>query len=173
VNRAELIDILTAVQVVDHRTVGEGDILMWGAILGDLSKDDALQAVIAHRREEPGVWLEPGHIHKRVRAIRQDEFDRARDRYKYEAMCDAKAMGEIVAEVTRRNPDTRLTLPGKTIHDDTPRRQFLRPVVNPLSVPCPTCRAPTAWRCTRSGRSPGYHRTRIDAAAHASTEAEQ
>ena len=56
-NRDDLIDILTAVQACDHRTIGTADISMWGAIIGDLPKDDALQAVIEHRREEPGVWL--------------------------------------------------------------------------------------------------------------------
>ena len=74
-NREDIIDILTAVAAVDHRTIGQTDVTL-ARLIGDLPKDLAIRAVIDHRRECPGEYLEPGHIYQRVRAIRQDMFQR-------------------------------------------------------------------------------------------------
>ncbi len=104
-NRNEIIDILTAVQIGDHRTIGQGDIDFWAAIIGEVPKDDAMKAVIDHRREQPGVWLEPGHIYQRVRAIRRDMLER-----EHAAIIDAEndaKMALIAAELaeTKTIPD--------------------------------------------------------------------
>ena len=74
----DVIDILTAIAVTDRRTVSGNEVTMWHKIIGDLPKDLALQAVVDHFRERPGVWLEPGHIVAGVRAIRQDRAMRQR-----------------------------------------------------------------------------------------------
>lgn len=75
--RDDVIDILTAVSAGDRRTVGQSDVEVWQAIIGELPKDFALQAVRDHMRDRPGVWLEPGHVYQRARALRRDELDRA------------------------------------------------------------------------------------------------
>lgn len=74
--RDDVIDVLSAVAAADRRTVGEADVDVWQAIIGGLTKDFALQAVRDHLRDRPGVWLEPGHVYQRARAIYRDELDR-------------------------------------------------------------------------------------------------
>ena len=75
-NHHDIIDLLTAVRAGDNRTVGHGDVEMWHAVIGDIPKLFALEAVIAHRRERPGVWLEPGHIAERWESHRRDRVQR-------------------------------------------------------------------------------------------------
>ena len=145
-NRNDIIDILTAVQAVDHRSIGETDITVWGAIIGKLPNALALQAVIDHRRECPGVWLEPGHIHGRVRAIQRDRRERM-------------TLDELRAEQDRY--DARLApkllelAEAKTIPDDDVPLRYTRPsadpaTAQPLSVPCTWCKAAVAQRCTNT-----------------------
>lgn len=74
--RDDVIDVLTAVAAADRRTVGDADVDVWQAIIGELTKDFALQAVRDHLRDRPGVWIEPGHVYQRARALRRDEMDR-------------------------------------------------------------------------------------------------
>lgn len=69
-NRNNMIDLLTAVAAGDRRQIGEADITAWTAVIGELPLDECLAAVVVHRRESPGVWLEPGHLLKIVRAAR-------------------------------------------------------------------------------------------------------
>lgn len=75
-NTQEIIELLGVIAVVDKRTVGEADVIAWQTIVGDLPKGDALRAVRDHFRERPGVWLEPGYIVQRVRAMRRDRLER-------------------------------------------------------------------------------------------------
>jgi hypothetical protein len=153
-NRVEIIDILTAVQVVDHRTVGEGDILMWGAIIGDLSKDDALQAVLDHRREQPGVWLEPGHIYERVRAIRQDRFQRQplTDIEAHNDRTDER-LAPLILELAEANSVNQVLT-------------YRRPKHNPLTVACTYCHASIGHHCTSGGHTMRrYHDSRVEAAS--------
>jgi hypothetical protein len=67
-NQNQVIDLLTAVAASDRRTVGEADVTIWQEVLGTMQLDDCLKALVTFRRESPGVWLEPGHIVKLVRA---------------------------------------------------------------------------------------------------------
>ncbi len=73
----DIIDLLTIVQASDNRSVGDPEIELWHRILGHLDKDDCTDAIMAHRRECPGVWLEPGHIVQRVKAVIKDRYERA------------------------------------------------------------------------------------------------
>ena len=65
----DIIDLLSYAAAFDRRTVGKFDVLAWYDLIGDLPKDLALQAARDHYREQPGVWLEPGHIVAGVEAI--------------------------------------------------------------------------------------------------------
>lgn len=75
-NRNDVIDVLSVVAAATRRSVGEADVSIWEPIIGSLPKDLALQAVRDHIRDSPGVWLEPGHVYQRARAIRRDEMER-------------------------------------------------------------------------------------------------
>jgi hypothetical protein len=76
VSPEDVIDILSAAAAVDRRTVGESEVFMWHQIIGHLDKTLALQAVVEHFREQPGVWLEPGHIVANVRSTLRDRYER-------------------------------------------------------------------------------------------------
>lgn len=153
-NRNHVIDVLTAVAAANRRTVGEGDVDVWQAVIGDLPKDDALQAVRDHLREQPGVWLEPGHVYQRVRILIRDRLEREPDqaREARQAALESKA----VADDDAKQPFT-----GKVKH--------FRPQRNWLAVRCPHCHAAPLRRCTVPGtnREPqgGAHPSRLDAAA--------
>lgn len=67
-NRNDTIDLLSAVTASDSREIGEADVTIWSEVLGTMQLSDCLAALIEFRRESPGVWLEPGHIVKLVRA---------------------------------------------------------------------------------------------------------
>lgn len=98
-NKNDVVDVLSAIAVGDRRTVGQNDVELWNRIIGHLRKDLALQAVVDHFRECPGVWLEPGHIAQRVGAISRDSFERA------EAPAIAAFDGEHYPGDTKAAPD--------------------------------------------------------------------
>jgi len=62
VNRGEIARLLAVVASIDKRTVGESDINSWHLLLGPIDYQRAQDAVVAHFRHKPGVWLEAGHI---------------------------------------------------------------------------------------------------------------
>lgn len=75
--RDDMLDLYALVQASDGREEAtEADELVWSRIVGHLSVDDCAEAIIAHFREQPNVWLQPGHILARVRARRADELAR-------------------------------------------------------------------------------------------------
>lgn len=137
-NRNDIIDVLTAVAAGDRRTVGEADVTMWGRVISDdtrITKDEALVAVVDHFRERPGVWLEPGHIVERVRAVRRDRLEREPDwaREARQAALEAKAAEDIAELAARKGiPDARFRRPPKN---------------GPLTVRCPWCHAAVGDRC--------------------------
>lgn len=75
-NRDDVIDVLSVIAAATRRSVGEADVAIWEPVIGALPKDLALQAVRDHIRDSPGVWLEPGHVYQRARAIRRDDMER-------------------------------------------------------------------------------------------------
>lgn len=157
----DVIDVLSAVAAVDRRTVGEADVLMWQQILGNLPKDLALRAIVDHFREQPGVWLEPGHIVAGVRAIQRDRYER-------------QSLAELDARQAEQDaqlaPRIRELAESKSI-DTAPPATSARPTVNPLRVSCPYCRASAGRPClSASTRQPmrfgnRYHPSRVDLAA--------
>lgn len=96
-NRNEMIDVLSVVAAATRRTIGEADVTIWMGVCGDVPKPFALEAIRGHMRDQPGVWLEPGHIYQRWKAFRLDELAResreARDARQDEL--DARLVGTI------------------------------------------------------------------------------
>jgi hypothetical protein len=159
-NRDEVIDVLTAVAAADRRTVGHADVDVWQAVIGDIPKDFALQAVRDHLREQPGVWLEPGHVYQRSRVFMRDQLEREPTelREARQAMLDAKAAADAAEREHWAGP-----------------LKHLRPRVNSLMLPCPHCHAGSGARCVVPGtnRPPhgGTHPARIAQAHNAKAEA--
>jgi hypothetical protein len=88
-NKADIVDVLTAVRAGDNRTVGQGDVEMWFQVIGDLPKDLSIKAVVEHRKTSPGVWLEPGHINQIVHGIMRETAQR--DDYPITSVTDPDA----------------------------------------------------------------------------------
>lgn len=83
-DRGDVVDLLTIVQMGDRRTIGDPDISFWLGMLGPYDREECCDAIEAHRREQPGVWLEPGHVIGRVRAMHRDRLDRMDPEERYE-----------------------------------------------------------------------------------------
>ena len=72
----ETVDLLTVAAAYDRRTVGEGDAIAWHAAIGDLPLDECRAAVIGHYADSTD-WLMPGHVRKRVKAMRDARIARS------------------------------------------------------------------------------------------------
>lgn len=157
--RDDVIDVLSVVAAATRRTVGNADVEIWQAVMGDLPKEPALKAVRAHLRECPGVWLEPGHIVARVRAERRDELEKESDeeREARRAALDAKVARDVDELAAAK------ALPPAGL-------KFQRPKVNPLLVHCTWCKAGGGAPCVVHGssdqlrRGPRFHPCRVEAA---------
>ena len=75
-DRDIVVNLLTIAQANDHRTFGVVDIELWCRVLGNITETEAVDAILAHLKERPGVWLEPGHVVERVKAARRDAYQR-------------------------------------------------------------------------------------------------
>lgn len=64
--------VLGKAAAVDNRDVGRAAVLAWNEIIGDLEFQDALAAVTRFRIESPGVYLEPGHVRRIAKVIRDE-----------------------------------------------------------------------------------------------------
>lgn len=158
-NRNDVIDVLTVVAAATRRTVGESDVDVWQAVIGDCDKHLALQAVRDHLRHKPGVWLEPGHIYEGARAIRRDQLAREPDtaRDARQKALEAKVAADAADLAARKG------IPGE---------KFQRPPTaphNPALVQCPWCRASVGQPCvvprTNSRlTNVRYHPARVEAA---------
>lgn len=99
-NPEQVIDLLAIVQAGDNRTVGENDVILWAQVLAGCDPDDCAEAIVAHRRERPGVWLEPGHVVAGARTVRRERYERSGvdspERTAQEQLWDAKATGELL-----------------------------------------------------------------------------
>ena len=157
-NRNDVIDVLSVVAAATRRTIGETDVDVWQAIIGDDDRELALRAVRDHLANQPGIWLEPGHIHQRVRAYRRDQLEREPDtarEARQEALAAKAAEDlELLAE--------RKAIPTNTIHR--------RPAPAALTIRCPWCRASTGRPCTNTATQKpcAPHPARIEAAGVAS-----
>lgn len=57
----------------------EDDMLWYNVLPPDVTFADAYQALIRHRQEKPGVFLEPGHITGGVRQLQKERLKAALD----------------------------------------------------------------------------------------------
>ncbi|NII42132.1 hypothetical protein E9228_002790 [Curtobacterium flaccumfaciens] len=73
-NKTEVSKLLTVASAIDHRTIDPAIVNAWHMVVGDVPFDAAERALTAHRRNRPGVYLEPGHI------IEQWRIERAKER---------------------------------------------------------------------------------------------
>ncbi len=69
----ETLQLLRTVAAIDHRTVGETDVTLWHAMLGDIALNDAQAAVIAYFRDSR-EWLMPADVRARVKRMRADRL---------------------------------------------------------------------------------------------------
>jgi hypothetical protein len=99
-NRDDVIDVLTAVSAADRRTIGKADVDVWQAIIGDLHRDLALQAVRGHLRDEPDVWMQPGHVYKRARALHRDMLDRESDEHRIARQTSQESMAADMRRIS-------------------------------------------------------------------------
>ena len=81
-NAEGVVRVLAKMALYDRRTSGEGEIMAWLEVIGDLDLEDALEAVGAHYRTSTD-WLMPATLREGVRAIEQERrrlelLDRAR-----------------------------------------------------------------------------------------------
>jgi hypothetical protein len=135
-NKQEIAVLLTEISVTDKRTVGPPDVEVWSAILtDDIPLGFARQAVIAHFREKPEFWLNPGHIVERWRAYKRDQLAREPDE-----MREAR-QAELDARLQEAIDEVRTELPSGS-------PLWVRPAVNALLVACPWCRSSVGQRCT-------------------------
>ena len=145
-NRSETAQLLAMCAGVDQRTVGETDVQVWHALLGDVDLPDARAALIGHYADSTERVM-PAHIRKRARAAREQRLAHADARgipaadpddvHSYLAALrggrhrDAsdhqpRPVGELLTDVFRR-PDGALP-PGETaararhLRDQLPRR---------------------------------------------------
>lgn len=159
-NRNDVIDVLTAVAAATRRTIGEADVEIWEGVIGGDDVTLALKAVRDHLRDCPGMWLEPGHVHQRVRAYVREALEREPESVRtarQEAL--AAKVKEDVDELAERKaiPDSEL--------------KYRRDQHSPLSVGCPWCKARPFSRCSIPGTAESmrdFHPSRYDAARIAS-----
>lgn len=67
--RDEVVKVLARVQMDDNRQVDRVVVQSWVEEIGDLDFQDALDAVVMHRRETT-AWLMAAHVRENVRRIR-------------------------------------------------------------------------------------------------------
>lgn len=65
-NLSETARLLSAMSAYDRRTIGDGDVIAWQAVLPDASFDDCLEAVKQHYAEHT-EWMMPAHVRRAVR----------------------------------------------------------------------------------------------------------
>lgn len=65
-NLSETARLLSAMSAYDRRTVGDGDVIAWQAVLPDAAFEDCLEAVKQHYAEQTD-WMMPAHVRRAVR----------------------------------------------------------------------------------------------------------
>lgn len=77
-NLSETARLLGAMAAFDRRTVGDGDVIAWQAVLSDAPFDDCLEAVKRHYAEHT-EWMMPAHVRRLVRDVVRERETAARD----------------------------------------------------------------------------------------------
>lgn len=74
----EAFQLLTLASARDNRAVTPEVAAVWAEDLHDVSAEEGRDALRAHYREKPDVWLMPGHIVEQVKRLRRDRERAAR-----------------------------------------------------------------------------------------------
>ncbi|OHT57303.1 zinc finger domain-containing protein [Mycobacteroides chelonae] len=159
-NRNDVIDVLTAVAAADRRTVGETDVDVWQAVIGDLPRSLALTAVRDHLRENPGVWLEPGHVYGRVKVMRRDQLDREsrEEREARQAQLEAKSVEPIARLAQHLDLDVGLKYHRRGA-DQRPELSIRCPY-----PPCGASAGKPCWNSATGSERKDFHPSRSEAA---------
>lgn len=156
--REELGQVLKVVAAATRRTFGEADFAIWHPIIKDVPVDWAKKAVVAHFKDFPGVWLEPGHIYQRWRTYRLDQVAREsrEDREARQAALDAAKVDPEILALAR----------AKAIPEEEPK--YKRRGMGSKTVACPWCHAGIGRPCVIPGSTDvlksGSHPSREEAA---------
>jgi hypothetical protein len=70
----QTVDLLSLIAARDRRTIGKIDAMAWHEDIGDLSFDDAREAVALHFRQSTD-WLMPKHVRDLVKKIREQRLE--------------------------------------------------------------------------------------------------
>jgi hypothetical protein len=109
----ELKQVVAKIQLGDNRQVDRLVLEYWWELIGPVHYEDALAAVSMHRREKPGVWLEPGHViadAKRAKETRERIARRSPDADAIEQRNKALGVGPIVFDRTQFEAETRAAI---------------------------------------------------------------
>ena len=68
--------LLALAALYDNRKVGVPDVMAWHRAIGDLPYADAEAAVVEHYGSDSTERLMPGHVRRRVKAMRADRLAR-------------------------------------------------------------------------------------------------
>jgi hypothetical protein len=68
--------LLALAALYDNRKVGVPDVMAWHRAIGDLPYPDAETAVVDHYGSESTERIMPGHVRRRVKAMRADRITR-------------------------------------------------------------------------------------------------
>ncbi|MEV0247927.1 hypothetical protein AB0H76_15145 [Nocardia sp. NPDC050712] len=141
----ETADVLAAIASLDLRTIGEADIIAWHAVIGDLDKTLALEAVVVHHKTNTDR-IKPAHLIGIAKQIRRDRAEREN------ADAEARAAFED-------HRDQRLGIGGNKALGGLPIPTIGQPVwpayeVNDaINRPCPHCRAQANDACVDPSNS--------------------
>jgi hypothetical protein len=173
VNLSETADLLTAMSAFDRRTIGDGDVIAWQAVLPDASFADCLEAVKRYYAEHT-TWMMPAHIRRLVRDIVTEREMAARatgwapgqagvpkdqalpevTRGERLALSDLPAaVAELVARVRADLPEgSREALMPRRVAWEKEHKAYLRtqgaepnPLYKPRWQECPLCPSGTFW----------------------------
>lgn len=95
-------DLLTHIQVIDNRQIGDSTVLAWHELVEDLDFDAAIEAVRLHFREST-EYLKPAHIRAGIERIRIAGLGLQEDEWGNEVEPDLPA----VAAFERLNPPSK------------------------------------------------------------------
>jgi len=178
-NKFEANRLLAAIALGDNRTTDDTAVAYWAGLLYDIRLEDALNAVVVHRREST-EWLQPAHIIRLVRAERARRIDAANLVYEPIGEESTRQFLDRIAATYRAAGDGRMDPrniglaldPGPStpaVPDEvqalTEARKAIR---SALTVRCPFCKVAPHSPCrvgrNANGRPHFAHPARLDAA---------
>lgn len=72
-NLSETAKFLATVSVIDNRRTDDAAVKVWNSIIGDIPAPVAMEALRRFRRDQPGVYLEPGYIVQIAKVVEREQ----------------------------------------------------------------------------------------------------